>query len=341
MTEKERLLAALRLEEMDRPPCASPLQTGIVDLMRSCDAYWPQANDDPHLMARLAKSAHVVAGLESVRVPFDVTVDATAFGATTGKESLDRQPAVLGCAFTTRDRLEEAIVPDPEVAGRAPVVLEALRMLADDPALEGTPIICGVVGPFMLAGQLRGTESALMDLVLDPDSLHLAVEKASRWGMAFSRAALEAGADVIAIIDATSSGDILSPGQFEEFALPYQRKVAASIREAGGRSVLHICGRTDGNMPHMIDVGADGISVDQAMDIGWVKRQVRGRAACIGNVSPTSTLLFGSPQDVRAETRRVMEAGTDVVAPGCGLAPLTPLANVRAMVEQSLGHGLR
>jgi [methyl-Co(III) methanol-specific corrinoid protein]:coenzyme M methyltransferase len=91
----------------------------------------------------------------------------------------------------------------------------------------------------------------------------------------------------------------------------------------------------------MIETGANGISVDQQVDIGWVKQQVKGKAAAIGNVSPTSTLLFKGSQDVIAESIRCLDAGTDILAPGCGFAPGTPLGNMKAMVEAAMTYHKR
>lgn len=336
LDEKNRLFDVLNLEKVDRVPCVSPLQTGTLDLMKASGAYWPEANNDAQLMAKLAKVAHTVAGIESIRVPFDVSVDATAFGAVTGKESIDSQPAILEAPIVSPEALEKARIPDPTKDGRAPVVLEAIKMLAEE--FPHTPVICAIVSPFMLAGQLRGSQEAIMEVVMKPDFMKGILEKATEWDIAYSLAALKAGADVIAMIDATSSGDVLGPPQYAEFAMPYQRRVVDAIRQADGYSILHVCGKTTKNMPHMIQTGANGISVDQQMDIGWVKQQVKGKAAAIGNVSPTSTLLFKKPEDVTAESYRCLDAGTDILAPGCGFAPETPMANMKAMAEAARNY---
>jgi MtaA/CmuA family methyltransferase len=327
----------LNLEEVDQIPCVSPLQTGTIDLMKASGAYWPDANNDPKLMANLAKAAHTIAGIESVRVPFDVSVDATAFGALTGKESIDRQPAILKAPITSPELLERAAVPDPLSMGRVPVVLEAVKILSSE--LNDVPVICAIVGPFMLAGQLRGSQEAIMDVAMKPDFIKGILEKAVQFDIAYAHAAIEAGADIVAIIDATSSGDVLGPMQYAEFALPYHKRLTDAIREAEGYSILHICGKTAKNIPYMMQSGANGISVDQQMDIGWVKQQLKGKMATFGNISPTSTLLFKKPEDVVSETKRCIDAGTDVVAPGCGFAPETPLANMRAMVEATHRYG--
>jgi MtaA/CmuA family methyltransferase len=329
----------LNLEEVDRVPVVSPLQTGTIDLMKASGAFWPDAHNNPKLMATLARAAHTLVGIESVRVPFDVSADATAFGAVTGKETIDRQPAIMRAPITTPELLERAEVPDPWKAGRVPVVLEAVRTLASE--LKDTPVICAIVGPFMLAGQLRGSQEAIMDVAMKPAFIKGILEKATLFNIAYARAAIEAGADVVAIIDATSSGDVLGPPQYAEFALPYHKRVMDAIRAAEGYSILHICGKTAKNMPFMMQSGSNGISVDQQMDIGWVKQQLKGKVATLGNVSPTSTLLFKKPADVEAETKRCIEVGTDVLAPGCGFAPETPFENMRAMVQATHKYGKR
>lgn len=72
-----------------------------------------------------------------------------------------------------------------------------------------------------------------------------------------------------------------------------------------------------------------------------MKERVRGKATAIGNVGPTTTLLYGTPDNVAQETRACVEAGADVVVPGCGFALETPLENTKAMVVAARTHGER
>jgi [methyl-Co(III) methanol-specific corrinoid protein]:coenzyme M methyltransferase len=329
MNEKERFLAALRREPLDRVPCACPLQTGTVPLMQGCGVYWPEANHDGRKMAVLSRAAHDIGMLESVRVPFDVAVDASAFGAVLGNEAIDRQPAVMAPRFRQLEDLDGVEVPDPRRDGRAPAVLQAVEVLSRQ--LPDTPVICGVVMPFNLATLLRGTEAALMDLILDATKMRELLRLASEWNLAFIEAAIRAGADAITMVDSAASGDLISPQQFAEHVLPYDRMAADLVRTEGAASVIHICGRITHHMDDILEIGADGVSVEQNVDLHWAKRKTLGRAALIGNVSPTTTLLWGGPNEVRREAKSCIEAGVDVLSPGCGYAPWTPLVNMRAM----------
>ena len=66
MTSRERVLAALRREPVDRTPVVNPTSVATVELMDMVDAPFPAANREPELMARLAATGHTELGFDSV-----------------------------------------------------------------------------------------------------------------------------------------------------------------------------------------------------------------------------------------------------------------------------------
>ena len=54
MTSRQRVLAALNREPVDRTPLCNPTSVATVELMDLVDAPFPEANREPELMARLA-----------------------------------------------------------------------------------------------------------------------------------------------------------------------------------------------------------------------------------------------------------------------------------------------
>ena len=54
MTSRERVLAALAGEPVDRVPVCNPTNVATVELMDLVDAPFPEANRDPESNARLA-----------------------------------------------------------------------------------------------------------------------------------------------------------------------------------------------------------------------------------------------------------------------------------------------
>ena len=53
----------------------------------------------------------------------------------------------------------------------------------------------------------------------------------------------------------------------------------------------------------------------------------------VGNINNPKTILEGSPEDIRNEVIRVMDAGVDIIAPECAVPLNAPMANVKAVAD--------
>ena len=67
MSCRDRVLAAMHKEPLDRPPVAVFTTCDTVDMMDACGASWPEAHSDPRKMAALGCAQADYFGLESVR----------------------------------------------------------------------------------------------------------------------------------------------------------------------------------------------------------------------------------------------------------------------------------
>jgi [methyl-Co(III) methanol-specific corrinoid protein]:coenzyme M methyltransferase len=328
---RDRLLAALDRRDVDRPPCVSPGQTAIVELQKAVNAEWPLAHQDAKLMSRLALASVLMAGQEGTRVPFDTAVDASAFGAGVAMGSQTASPYISEHPLADPGAVEVASVPDPRRDGRAPVVLEAVRSLREQEA----PVLCAITAPFTLACFLRGERDTLMDLIVDPDLVHRVAALAERWAIAFAGEAIAAGADVIVVEDTWASGEILAPEHYREHALPGEQALIRSVRELGARTILHHCGHPGINLNHMAESGADGITIHHKVEVNEAIATLAGRSAAVGNLDPRA-LAIGPPQEIVASSVRCLGEGVGVLAPSCGLDPITPLRNLRCMGEAAI-----
>ena len=80
MIPRDRVVAALRLEPVDRVPAVS-LMTGVTtELMQLCGVHYPEAHHSAGPMVTLAAAAHEFCGLESIKLPFDMTVETELLG---------------------------------------------------------------------------------------------------------------------------------------------------------------------------------------------------------------------------------------------------------------------
>ena len=144
----------------------------------------------------------------------------------------------------------------------------------------------------------------------------------------FANAARAAGADIVTISDPVASGDLLSAEQYAEFAAPYERQVFAAV---AGPTVLHICGFTRDEMPHVREVGTWGFSFEEKVAVKDAVGILGDKVSAIGNVAPVKALLNGTPDDVRRHAEQCFEDGIDLLSSGCAVPPLTRLDNLRAL----------
>ncbi len=53
MTPRERVLAAMKQEKLDRPPVAVFTQSATIDQMDALNIYWPEAHSNAKMMCEL------------------------------------------------------------------------------------------------------------------------------------------------------------------------------------------------------------------------------------------------------------------------------------------------
>jgi [methyl-Co(III) methanol-specific corrinoid protein]:coenzyme M methyltransferase len=296
--------------------------------MEEIGVYWPEAHSDARKMAELSASTYDLTGLEIAGVPYCLTIEAEALGCFTEigtrKDSI---PQVTGTPYT---EIDEVKIPDNLLTvKRVPVILEAISILKEQVG-ETLPIVAGMTGPFTLACYLGGIESVLKGLIRTPDKYLRFIELAAEVGVIYAQALMDAGADVISIADPSASPDMISPRMFRGIGKPAITRIVDVI---GGVSFLHICGNSTPIIKDMAETGVDSISIDDKVEIKDAKQLVDGKTKITGNISSNVTLALKKPNDVLAESRAAIDAGVDILAPSCGIAPMTPNENIRALVE--------
>ncbi len=230
------------------------------------------------------------------------------------------------------------------------MVLEATRLVrkavGDEVAIR-TP----GTGPFALASYFVGTQEFLIEVGMakaglpgsEPAAIHQALDLAADALIAFGKACVDAGADLLHCGDSLASCDVISPADYEEWAFPYERKVLQAWKAYGAKTLLHICGDSSEVLDLYAETGADVIEVDHKVDLALARSIVGDRASVIGNVDPVTVLLQGTPEQVECgigglprgrSGRRATSS-----APGCVVPRITPLENVRAMVEAARRSG--
>jgi uroporphyrinogen decarboxylase len=199
------------------------------------------------------------------------------------------------------------------------------------------PIMGWVEGALAEAAVLRGVNSFLIDLSEEPKWLAELLELGVNVAIQFARAQIAAGADIIGLGDAIASQ--ISPEMYRRFALPYEQRIFAAVRELGACPRLHICGNTTHLLPDMLHSGAEIIDLDWMVDLRTAAQIFDTHAVICGNFDPVGILLQGAPATVAAAVRTcLIEGGPRLIsAAGCEVPEGTPPENLFAQAT-ALAH---
>jgi uroporphyrinogen decarboxylase len=111
-----------------------------------------------------------------------------------------------------------------------------------------------------------------------------------------------------------------------------------TVRDAGKYVMIHSDGDVDELFDDLIDAGVNCYNPFQpeVMDIDRLLPSYRGRLCFHGGLSTQRTLPFGTPEQVRAEVRRLLELGSEggyIFAASHDVEGDVPLGNMLAMIE--------
>lgn len=216
--------------------------------------------------------------------------------------------------------------PDPAASGsRMGDRLKGVRALAKAAGRE-----CLVAGwvdmPFAEACSLCGLTEFMLLLEDDPALAHRILEWLTVRVVDFALAQLETGAPLIGAGDAAAS--LVSPGQYRDFALPYERLVADAVHGKGGLLKLHICGQTTHLLEEMVKSGADLFNVDHLVPFETACAVYGRHEACFkGNLDPVSEMMQSTPEKCAARCRDLVRQARGLrfmLSPGCEVPAATP-----------------
>jgi uroporphyrinogen decarboxylase len=130
----------------------------------------------------------------------------------------------------------------------------------------------------------------------------------------------------------------MGPRLWREFILPPLERMYAVAKKAGKFVMIHSCGDVDELFDPLIGIGLDCFNPFQpeVMDVFGLLERYRGRLSFFGGLSTQKTLPYGTPEEVRRESLRLLEAGSGggyLFAPAHDVDGDVPLENMLAFIE--------
>lgn len=340
MTNKELILAAIRGEETPRPAWLPfvGVHGGYV-INKSAKEYLQSAD----LIVEGICKAHELYKGDGMPVSFDLQMEAEVLGcdlhwAEDGPPSVSSHPLEEYEEDWSVDNLPEKLDMS---AGRIPLTMEATRRIVekigDQTAIYG--LLCG---PFTLALHLLGND-IFMEMYDEEEKVEALCDRCADYAIQMSDAYLEAGCDVIAVVDPMVSQ--ISPDHFRQFVTPFMNKIYNHIKDKGAYSSCFVCGDVTRNLEVMGELACDNISVDEQIDMAVLKEVAQRHGKSFGgNLKLTVTLLMGDEDSCKLDALKCYDTcGSKgfIMAPGCDLPYDTKVENLQAAAAICLDEYIR
>lgn len=136
---------------------------------------------------------------------------------------------------------------------------------------------------------------------------------------------------------------ICGPAQFDQFIMPWFERFTKQAHSHGYQAILHSCGAIFKVVDRLIDARVDCLHPLQAlaanMDAETLAINFKGRIAFMGGIDTQQLLVHGTPEDIKADVRRVKSllGPCLIVSPSHeALLPNVPPQNLEAMAQAAL-----
>lgn len=323
----ELIKKTMRLEEVERIPWVPFVGSHAGNLIGITATEYLQSTQN---IVEGATKAIELYNPDGIPVTFDLQIEAEVLGCKLAWAD-DNPPVVVSHPLKEGISLEEMKIPC-SCKGRIPMVMEATRLLREqnpDIALYGL-----ITGPFTLALHLLGTD-IFMQMMMYPDTTQKLMRFTTDVAKMMAGSYIEAGADVIAIVDPMTSQ--IDPMSFKTFVSPCINEVNQFIREADALSSFFVCGNAQQNIEEMCQTKPDNISIDENIPLNYVRDvALKHNVSFGGNIKLTVALLMGDEEASRRDALECIDIGGKkgfILAPGCDLAMETPKENIIAVSE--------
>jgi len=326
MNGKDLVFKAFRHEQPERPPWV-PFAGVHAGKLKGYDA--TEVLTDGNKLYESLLEVHKLYAPDGMPVVFDLQVEAEILGCEL-KWTKDNPPAISKHPLADELKLPcKCLIPTPE-SGRIPLILDVMKKMKKTVG-ETTALYGLVTGPFTLASHLRGSD-IFMDMFDEPEQITELVEFCGEVCMKMSEMYIDAGMDIIAVVDPLVSQ--ISTAHFDEITFNTFKAIYDYIRNKGAFSSFFVCGNATRQIESMCKTGPDAISIDDNINLVEAKKITdRYNITICGNIPLAGIMLFGNQQDNMKSVIGILDSVDHlnlIVSPGCDMPYETPAENTIA-----------
>ena len=360
LTSKERMLAALNLEEPDLVPVAPYVGRHYIPKVMGLQiSDWVLGDVESNVKMELHAYRHhqydwIMTGLNrpddwknhAVITDRGGFYEVTETHPTTGKQTTRKVPKNETPTYLTGDLTPETLLESLEqetiyhdelvTSGRCHMAQRVIEEVGDE------VLVTGVLGvPFGEVGCRLGLQTTLISLFRNPDLIKEAVKLKTRTYIEEGKALKEVGVEAFWLEEVFAGTDTISPAQFEEFALPYAQKLISELNKLKVKSILYFCGAPMKILDSLLTLKPSAFAFEEDkkgfnIDMKLIRERTKSKTCLFGNFDAVYTLR-SSPDEIKAKVQEMIwnlaPGGGFILGTGCPILRNVPSANVDTMIQ--------
>lgn len=338
--KNDLLLRALRGEEVERPP---------VWMMRQAGRFLPQYRvlrdkysffervETPELACEITIQPIDEVEPDAAIIFSDILTVPQALGIDV--QMIPGRGPVMGNPIRSADEAFTILAED--VPGRLSYVMEAITLTRKE--LGGRVPLIGFAGApwtlfcYMIHGEgSKDFHKAKAFLVKEPEASRHLMRELTRATIDYLQAQIAAGAQAVQVFD--SWAGLLSPEDFNEWALPFLLEICQAIRDVP--VILFAKGAWYALERLAFKSGAAALGLDWAVSPEYAREKTGGEITLQGNFDPSH--LYAPVSEIEKRTKRMIErfgVRRYIANLGHGILPDIPVDHAKAFINTVKEYG--
>ena len=330
-------LKACRGEKVDYTP---------VWIMRQAGRYLPEYHKvrgkysfldmckTPEAAAEVTIQPIDILGVDAAILFSDILVPLEKMGAPL--EFREKQGPVFPSPIRNQAAVDKLIIPDPE--DDLGYVMDTIRLLRKELA-DRVPLIGFSGAPFTLAtyliegGSSKNYLQTKKMMYTAPALYGQLLDKITDCTIDYLKGQVAAGAQALQVFD--SWAGVLAPCDYEEFALPYVKRIIAALKPVTDIPLIYFANNGATLLDLTMTCGADVLGFDWRIKLSEAARRIGPNISIQGNMDPIA--LFLPPEKLAQRIRNVLEEGRGarghIFNLGHGIVPETPPEQAKLAVR--------
>lgn len=336
LTPRERFGLLLIDEAIDRV-VTYPILTAHASQIYNCTV--AEYCTDGVILGKAQSAAFKYYNHDAISIFTGVGLIAEAFGSKLELRK-DDIPILIEPCLNSGMSADDLSIPDPLKDGRMHVYLDAIEYCYQAHG-DIVPVIVFIPAPFTTAAHLRGIDKFLMDTIREPENAHKLLSISTIAAERLIDECMIRGAMPM-LADPLASCSVISPSVFEQFALPYLKKLIKFMHRYDLDTMIHICGETELLLDGIQDTETDLFSFDRN-DCIKTKNEIGNTIRLIGNIDPAEILL-SDPKTIYNKVKKTVTDMKDtqkgfLISTGCEIPVKSPVENVKAFISAAHDFG--